>query len=162
MSSTGELRVYRAPLVSAALGWVVCGGFFFVGLSMVTVGPSQHDAVSSLAVGTLVLLLSAWLGAVLTTNRLIVTQAGLVYRHNLRRRIVGWPEIRSFGVGPSRSRGRWPCLVIQLDNGSVTVNGLSSFTAKYPARIASELSAMQRELALGLAPSGDLPEGESS
>ncbi len=115
MSSAGELRAYRAPFVSAALGWVGCGIFFVVGLSMVTVGPSQHDAVGSLVVATSVLLLSAWLGAVLTTNRLTVTQAGLVYRYNLRRRLVGWPEIRSFGVGPSRSRARWPCLVIQLE-----------------------------------------------
>jgi hypothetical protein len=161
VSSAGELRVYRAPFVSAALGWVGCGIFFVVGLSMVTVGPSQHDAVGSLVVGTSVLLLSAWLGAVLATNRLTVTRAGLVYRYNLRRRLIGWPEIRSFDVGPSRSRTRWPCLAIQLDNGSVTINGLSSFTATYPARIASELSAMQREIVPGLAPSGDLPEGES-
>jgi len=132
--------------------------FFVVGLSTVTVGPSQHDAVGSVVVGTSVVLLSAWLGAVLATNGLTVTEAGLVYRYNLRRRLIRWPEIRSFGVGPSRSRMRWPCLVIQLDNGSVTVNGLSSFTATYPARVASELSAMQRELAPGLAPTGGLPD----
>jgi hypothetical protein len=161
VSSAGELRIYRAPFVPLALGWVCCAGFFFVGLSMVTVGPSQHDAVGSVVVGTAVLLLSAWLGAVLATNRLTVTEAGLVYRYNLRRRLIGWPEIRSFGVGPSRSRMRWPCLVIQLDNGSVTVNALSSFTATYPARVASELSAMQRGLAPGLPPGGGLPEGQS-
>lgn len=155
MSSAGELRVYRAPFASVAPAWVGSAAFFLVGLSMVTVGPSQHDVVGSLVVGIPVLLLSAWLGAVLATNRLTVTEAGLVYRHNLRRRFIGWPEIRSFGVGPSRSRMRWPCLVIQLDNGSVTVNGLSSFTATYPARVASELSAMQRELAPGRARPGD-------
>ena len=161
MSSAGEPRVYRPPFVSVALGWVVGAGFFFVGLSMVTIGPSQHDAVGSVVVGTLVLVLSAWLGAVLATNRLIVTESRLVYWYNLRRRLIGWPEIRSFGVGPSRSRMQWPCLVIQLDNGSVTVNSLSSFTATYPARVASELSAMQRELAPGLAPSGG-PAGPST
>jgi hypothetical protein len=161
VSSASEPRVYRAPFVSVALGWAGCVGFFVVGLSMVTIGPSQHDAVGSVVVGTLVLVLSAWLGAVLATNRLTVTEARLFYWYNLRRRLIGWPEIRSFGVGPSRSRMRRPYLVIQLDNGSVTVNSLSPFTATYPARVASELSAMQRELAPGLAPNGSLPGGES-
>lgn len=161
MSSAGQLRVYRAPFVSVALGWVCWAIFFVVGLSTVTIGPGEHDAVGSLVVGIPVLLLSAWLGAVLATNRLTVTEAGLVYWYNLRRRLIGWPEIRSFGVGPSRSRMRWPCLVIQLDNGSVAVNSLSSFTATYPARVANELSAMQREAAPGLTPGGGLPEGQS-
>jgi hypothetical protein len=161
VSSAGELRIYRAPFAPLALGWVCCALWFVLGLGMVTVGPSEHDAVGSVVVGIPVLLLSGWLGAVLATNRLTVTEAGLVYRYNLRRRLIGWPEIRSFGVGPSRSRMRWPCLVIHLDNGSVTLNGLSSFTATYPARVASELSATQRRLAPSLAPGGGLPEGES-
>jgi hypothetical protein len=92
---------------------------------------------------------------------LTVTEAGLVYRYNLRRRLIGWPEIRSSGVEPSRrSRMRWPCLVIYLGNGSVTLNGLSSFTATYPARVASELSAMRRGLAPSLALGRGPPEGE--
>ena len=63
MSSAGELRVYRAPFASVAPGWVGSAAFFVVGLSMVAIGPSQHDAVGSVIVGTLVLVLSAWLGA---------------------------------------------------------------------------------------------------
>jgi hypothetical protein len=144
------------------LAWVGCAGFFVVGLSMVTVGSSQHGGVGIVVLGTLALLFSAWLGSVLATNRLIVTAAGLVYWNNLRRRHIGWPEIRSFGVGPGRSYMRWPCLVIHLDNGSVTVTIVSSFTTTYPARVAGELSALRRDLAAGSPPGADRPEEESS
>jgi len=37
---------------------------------MVTIGPSQRDGASAVALGALVLL-SLWVGAVLATNRLI-------------------------------------------------------------------------------------------
>jgi hypothetical protein len=162
MGSAAELRVYRAPFPSIGLAWVGCAAFFVLGLSMVTIGPSQHGGVGSVVVGTLALLFSAWFGSVLSTNRLIVTAAGLVYWNNLRRRHIGWPEIRSFGVGPSRSAMRWPCLVIHLDNGSVTVTSLSSFTTTYPACVADELSALRRELAVGSPVGADRPEGKSS
>jgi hypothetical protein len=163
MGSAAELRVYRvyrARFSSIALAWMGCAGFFVVGLSMVTIGPSQHGGVGSVVVGTLVLLLSAWLGSVLATNRLIVTAGGLVYWNYLRRRHIGWPEIRSFGVGPGRSKMQWPCLVIRLDNGSVTVTSLGSFTTTYPARVAGELTALQRELATG-SPPGARPGHET-
>lgn len=162
MGSAAELRVYRSPITSIGLAWVGCAVFFVVGLSMVTIGPSQHGGVGSVVVGALALLFSAWFGLVLATNRLIVTAAGLVYWSNLRRRHIGWPDIRSFGVGPSRSAMRWPCLVIHLGKGSVTVTSLSSFTTTYPARVAVELSALQRELAAGSPPEADRPEGGAS
>jgi hypothetical protein len=162
MGTAAELRVYRARSRSVGLAWAGCAGFFVVGLSMVTVGSGQHGGVGVVVLSALALLFCAWLGSVLATNRLIVTAAGLVYWNNLRSRHIGWSEIRSFGVGPGRSKMRWPCLVIHLGNGSVTVTSLSSFTATYPARVAGELSALRRELAAGSPPGADRPEGESS
>jgi hypothetical protein len=38
----------------------VAAGFLVVGLSMVTIGPNQRDGVSSVVIGTFVLLLSVW------------------------------------------------------------------------------------------------------
>jgi hypothetical protein len=101
----------------------------------------------------LVLFFSLVLAAVLATNRLIVTSAGLIYWNNLRRRTIGWPELRSFGVGKSRSAVRWPALVFRLNDGSVTVTNVVSFTIKYPVRVADELGALQRQHA----PSPALP-----
>lgn len=62
MSRAGQPRVYRPPVVPVALGWACWAIFFVVGLSMVTIGPSQRDAVGSVVVGTAVLLLCTWLG----------------------------------------------------------------------------------------------------
>jgi hypothetical protein len=42
MGNAAELRVYRARFSSIALAWVACAGFLVVGLSMVTIGPSQR------------------------------------------------------------------------------------------------------------------------
>ncbi len=147
MGDSTELKVYRASLICIAPGWACFAGFLIVGLSMVTVGPDDHGGALSVVVGASVLLMSLWAGAVLATNRLIVTPAGLVYWNYLRRKSIGWPEIRSFGVGPGRSRMRWPALVIRLDDGSATVTNLASFTRTHPARIGDELGALQRELA---------------
>jgi hypothetical protein len=146
MSGAGELKVYRPPFLGRALGLVCSAVFFLVGLSMVTIGPSQHDW-AAVVLGALGLLLSLWLVATLATNRLIVTPAGLVHWKNLRRRVVSWAEVQSFGVGMSRGTTRWPTLVIHRNDGSLLVTNLASFTRTYPARIADELTVWQRQLA---------------
>jgi hypothetical protein len=43
-------------------------------------------------------------------------------------------------ISGSRSRG---ALVFRLNDGSVTVTDVASFTARYPARVADELGALQ-------------------
>ena len=116
-------------------------------MSMVTIGPSHRGGASAAVVGALVLLLSLGIGAALATNRLIVTPAGLVYSFRLRRRAVSWAEIQSFGVGASRGMLRWPTLVIGRNDRSVLVTNLASFSRTYPARVADELTAWQRQLA---------------
>jgi Bacterial PH domain len=142
-----ELRVYRAAGRINAPAWVCAVLFFLISLSTVTVGPSQHDGVGSGIVGGMGLLFSLWLGAILATNRLIVTPAGLVYWNYLRRRSIDWAETRSFHVGPGRSMSRWPALIIRLNDGSTLVTNVTSFTKAYPARLAAELGALRNELA---------------
>jgi len=105
--SADEPDVYRAAVACRVPGWLVPVVFLIVGLSMVTIGPSQRGAIGSVAVGALGLLFSGWLRAVLATNRLIVTRAGLVHCSNLRRRVVSWAEVESFRVGGSRPMMRW-------------------------------------------------------
>ena len=103
MSAAGEPRVYRPPLLTRSLGWVICAIYLAIGLSMVSIGPSERDGPSAVVIGALVLLLSLWLGAVLATNRLVATATGVQYSYYLRRRVVSWAEIQSFGVGPSNA-----------------------------------------------------------
>lgn len=154
MDSISMPKVYRAPAAISAVGWVTFALAVVLGLSMVTVGSGQPGAVGNVVIGTLVLLLSAWFGSIIATNRLIVTEDGLVHWYNLRWRRIGWAEIQSFSVGPGRTAMRWPCLVIRLDNGWVTVTSVSSFTRRYPARVADELSVLQQ--AFGSDPPTDL------
>jgi hypothetical protein len=146
MSGADRLRDYRPPLASVAPGWVFTGLWLFLGLSTVTLGPGKHDWGGTV-LGALVLLSAFWLAAHLATSRLTVTPDGVVSRNYLRRKVVGWAEIESFGVGPSRGRMRYPTVVIHRKDGSLLVTCLASFTRTYPARIADELTAWQRRLA---------------
>jgi hypothetical protein len=114
---------------------------------MVTIGPSQRDGTSAVAIGAVIMLFSLWLAAVLLTNRLIVTPASVVLCNYLRRRTVGWAEVLSFGVDESRTVMRYPALVIRRIDGSLLVTNIVSFTMTYPARIADELTSLQRQLA---------------
>jgi hypothetical protein len=147
MSGARELKVYRAPFACMVPGWVGAGLLFLIGVGGVTFGARQSYAALNVVTGVLALLFSLMLGAVLATNRLIVTPAGLVYCNNLRRRVLSWTGVRSFGVGASRTMMRWPTLVIRRDDDSALVTHLASFTRKYPAQIADELAAWQRQLA---------------
>jgi|HubBroStandDraft_6_1064221.scaffolds.fasta_scaffold1402312_1 hypothetical protein len=100
------------------------------------------------------------MGAVLATNSLIVTSAGLICRTNLRRRVIGWPEIDSFTVGPGRGRMRWPALIVRLDDGSKVITGVSSFTTGHLVPVARELTALQASAAATAVTSQDTTASE--
>jgi hypothetical protein len=144
MTGAAELAVYRASVIWIVLGYVASACFFVVGLTSVAIGLSQHDGVSAVA-GAFGLLLSLWIGAVLATNRLIVTAAGLVRCSNLRRRFISWAEIQSFGVALDR---RGSPVVIRRNDGSVVGTNIGGiFTRSYQVRVADELADWQRQLA---------------
>jgi len=148
MGRSAGKRVYRPSRVLITVPLLAAAVFFLIGLGLVVADPGQAGRAPSVAIGTFVMLIAIWLGAVWTTSRLIVTPAGLVYWRYLRRRSVGWPEIRSFGVTPGSSLTGWPALYIGLSDGSMQVTCVSSFAGKYPARVASELATLHRELGL--------------
>jgi len=165
MSKPDELKVYRISFLSIAIGWVCAVVFFTIGVGITAMAAHSYPAMNAL-VGTLAIVFSLWLAAVVTTTRLIVTHAGLAYWGNLRRRFIGWSEVKSSGVGRSRTGGftggwfPWPALAIYRNDGSVLVTRLAFFTARHPARIAEELTTWQRQLAPSALASGDLTQGE--
>ena len=89
---------------------------------------------------------------------LVATPAELVYwPHWMRRRSVEWGEIQSFRVGPGRSRGGWPAVIITLKTGTRIRTDVASYRRGYPARITAELTALQRQYAPPTRPSGGDP-----
>lgn len=165
MSRPAALKVYRIPFLSTAIGWVCAAIFFTIGVGTTAMAARSYPAMNAV-IGTLTILLSLWLAAAVAPNRLIVTPAGLAYRSNLRRRFIGWSEVKSFGVGRSRTGGfaggwvPWPTLVIHRTDGSVLDTHLAFFTARHPARIVGELATWQRQLAPSALADGDLPQAE--
>jgi Bacterial PH domain len=145
MSGVDKLKDYRPPFVSVALAWIFTGLWLVLGLSMVTIGPSERDWGGTV-IGALMLLVALGLVGHLATSRLTVTPAGVVSRNYLRRKFVSWAEIQSFDVGPSSGRMRYPTVVIRRKDGSPVVTCVASFTRTYPARIADELRDWQRQL----------------
>jgi hypothetical protein len=160
MSSGNPLKVYRPKPPSMLLGGLFTLVYFILGLSML-LDERESGGVSSVVIGTLVLLVSLWLAVTLTTSRLIVTPAGLVYSRNLRRRTIGWSQIRSFGVGRSRSPSPWAALIINLDSGRVMVYCVTG-TGRYVARAADELRQLQHTYAPNQAADGAPPGALSS
>lgn len=144
MSSTADKRVYRPSRVMTAPLLVIAVVFFLIGLAIAATDPGDAARPPSVAIGAFVMLGATWLGAAWTTSRLIATPAGLVHWSYLRRRSVGWPEVRSFGVTPFSPLTSWPSLYIGLSDGSTLVTCVSSFAGRYPARVAAELAALHR------------------
>ena len=104
MSKPDELKVYRISFLSIAIGWVCAVVFFTIGVGITAMAAHSYPAMNAL-VGTLAIVFSLWLAAVVTTTRLIVTHAGLAYWGNLRRRFIGWSEVKSFRRRPVPYRG---------------------------------------------------------
>jgi len=135
------------------LAWVLALFFFLLGVVIATGSPGDPGkggtigVVFGVAVGVCVVLLSLWMGALLVTSGLIVTSDGLANRYNLRRRLIGWPEVESFTVGPGRGWRRYPTLIICLTDGSQVLTNVTSFTAKHPSQVARELIALQANAA---------------
>lgn len=158
-------RVYRAPGIAIVPGWICVVVFFLVGVVTATGSPGDPGkggtigVVLGVAVGVLAALFSLWMGAVLATNSLIVTSAGLIHRHNLRQRLIGWPEVESFTVGPGRRRMRWPTLIVRLNDGSRVFTSVASYTTGYPGRVARELTELQASAAAAAVTSQDTGAG---
>lgn len=159
MEGSGKLKVYRVPTAQIVPVSVAVALFFFIGLSMI-LDPRESGGISGIVVGVMAVGLSLWMGAVLATSRVIVTQTGLVCWSNLRRSYVSWAEVGSFGVAPGRYRMRWPTLVINLNDGAVVFTSIAAYRNRYPARIADEMAAWRQQLTPAVPTGGDLLQGE--
>ena len=159
-------RVYRGPRVVRLLGWILVLALFLVGVVTATGSPGDPGkggtigVILGVAAGAVGTLLSLWMGAVLATNSLTVTSAGLISRKNLRRRLIGWTEIESFTVGPGRGRMRYPTLIVCLRDGSKVITNVTSFTDGHPSLVARELTALQASAAASAVTSQDTTAGE--
>lgn len=144
-------RVYRASGGALASVWACMAGFFLLGVDMVVFIPGDPGkggtagVVMGVAAGVFMIVFSLTLGTLTGTNRIIVTSVGLTCKNNFRSRQFGWPEIEFFAVGSGRSVLGWPGLIIGLDDGSSVITNVSSFTARYPTRVARELAALQAD-----------------
>lgn len=135
-----KLRVYRSR-VSLVLMLVISTVLLLVGLSILTV----DSGTGNLVFGSLWLVFSVALGSLALTERLVVSDWGLEFRHNFRTKSIPWSAINTFGVGKSRSLIHWPCLVINSSDGYVMVGSLSGSNS-FVKQIASELESKKREI----------------
>lgn len=160
-------KTYRAPGSALVPGWACAVLCFLVGVVTAVGSPGDPGnggtpgVVLGVIAGTSVVLIALLMGAILATNCVTVTPAGLICRSNLRSKLIGWPEIESFAVGPGRGRMRWPALVIRLNDGSRVITSVASSTARYPALVARELTAPQADTTTAAITSQDMTASES-
>ncbi len=141
MPADAPRLVFRPPPPSYVAVWVLTTFFVLLGLVFVLGGPGWGDRI----VGVSLLLSAAFFIRAMATSVLIATPAELVYWDWTRRRSLEWTEVQSFDVGPGRSRGGWPTVIITLKTGTMILTQVAAYRRSYPARIAAELTALQRQ-----------------
>ena len=138
----GTMRVFiaKTSLISGLIASLI---FFILGVSLLL--PASGTGVSGAIIGVISVACAAYLCAIIvTTSRVTVNSAGIIYWHNLRKKEVSWSSVRSFRVGTSRSLVHWPCLVVVSGSGSTRVDGISG-TRTFVERIIGELQVIQRD-----------------
>jgi hypothetical protein len=140
-------RVFRPSPPSYVTGWALTTLFVLFGLVFVLGGLVSGDWAGAEVVGVVLLLIGVFLLRAMATTVLIATPAELVYWDWMRRRSVKWSEIQSFRVGRGRSRGGWPAVIIILNTGTWIRTEVAAYRRRYPAGIAAELTALQRQYA---------------
>jgi hypothetical protein len=154
MPAGAPRQVFRPSPPTRVIGWVLTTVFALPGLVLVLGGLFGGDWAGPEIAGVALLLLAAFCVRAIVTSVLVATPAELAYWVWTRRRSAGWAEIRSFRVGRGRSRGGWPVVVITLNDGTRIRTEVAAYRRSYPAGIAAELTALQRQYAPGPPPSG--------
>ena len=147
MPADAPRQVFRPSAPNYVIVWALTTVFVLLGLALVVGGLVSGDGVGPGIVGVVPLLFAAFLLRALATSVLIATPAELVYWDWMRRRSIEWSQIRSFGVGRGRSRGGWPVVIVTLNAGTRIRTEVAAYRRRYPARIAAELTALQRQYA---------------
>lgn len=143
MPAGAPRMVFRPSPPSYVIGWALATFFVLIGLGLLLGGPGWGDRVAGVAP----LLPAAFLIRAMATSVLIATPAELVYWDWTRRRPLEWTEVKSFHAGPGRGRGQWPTVIITLKTGATIYTQVAAYRRSYPARIAAELTALQRQYA---------------
>ena len=149
MPADAPRLVFRPSPPSFVVGWVLTTSFVLLGLVLVLGGQGWGARI----VGVVLLLLAAFFIRAMATSVLIATPAELVYWDWTRRRSLEWTEVQSFHVGRGRGRGGWPTVIITLKTGTRISTQVAAYRRSYPARIAVELTALQRQYAPAPPPS---------
>ena len=147
MPAGAPRQVFRPSPPTRVIGWVLTTVFALPGLVLVLGGLFGGDWAGPEIAGVALLLLAAFCVRATATSVLVATPAELAYWDWTRRRTAGWAEIRSFRVGRGRSRGGWPTVVITLNDGTRIRTEVAAYRRSYPAGIAAELTALQRQYA---------------
>jgi hypothetical protein len=144
-----QRKVYQPQGTARAFSWVLATVWFVLGVGIAASSPGDAGkggtagVIIGVSAGVVTVLLALWLGVLLATNGLTVTSDGLSIKHNLRTRLIGWPEVKSFSVGPGRGRNHYPALIICLTDGTQVITDVVSATARYPSQVAWELTNLQ-------------------
>jgi hypothetical protein len=154
MPADAPRQVFRPSPPNYVIGWALTAVFALPGLVLVVGGLGLGDGVGPGIVGVVLLLPAVFLLRGMATSVLIATPAELVYWDWMRRRSVEWTQIQSFRVGRGRSRGGWPAVIVTLNTGTRIRTDLTAYRRGYPARIAAELTALQRQYAPPTRPAG--------
>jgi hypothetical protein len=158
MPADAPRQVFRPSPPNYVIGWVLTIFCMLLGLAFVLGGPDSGDWVWPEIMGAVLLLVAVFVLRAMATSVLIATPAELVYWDwMLRRHSVEWTEIRTFRVGPGRSLGGWPAVIITLSTGTWIRTEVAAYRRGYPARIAAELNALQRQYAPPARSSGSDP-----
>lgn len=140
-------QVFRPSPPNYVIAVVVTVFLVLLGLVFLVGGLNSGGGAGSVVAGVLLLLLAAFCVRAAATSVLIATPAGLLYWSWTRRRSAGWAGVASFSVGRGNSRGGWPAVIITLTDGTRIKTNVAAYRRSYPARIAAELTALQRQYA---------------
>jgi hypothetical protein len=134
------MRVYRSviPFVGGGIGAIA---LFFVGVGGML--PSSHAGASGVIICGIVLAFSLVLASAVTTNRLIMTDEGIISWHTFRKKTIPWSSIKSLGVGRPRGMLPWPGLVINSTSGRIRVDSIVG-SRSFVEKVAAELRSFQR------------------
>jgi hypothetical protein len=139
MGKGNVMKVYRSkiPLIGGLTGVIA---FFLVGLAGVL--PENHAGVSGVIVSGITLAFSIVLCSAVMTNRLVVTNEGIVFWHSLKRRSFLWSSVRSFEVGAPRGLLPWPGLILNSASGRMRIDSIVG-TRSFVEKVAADLRMFQ-------------------
>lgn len=133
-------RTYRSGS-SIATGSIFALAFLLLGITMMAYG--HRYRAMNVTLGAIIVIASLGIAAALWTNSLSVSDEGISYRYNFKRKAISWTSIDSFGIAPGPGIRPWSSLQINDRSSEGWRVGSISGTREYVARVASELETIR-------------------